>query len=477
MRWQSPQAQLGILFAHWVLLIAVPGFLTPCAMSVIRETRTHVFGQTWHEQLLLGVLGLVAIPATTLLGPRVVLLFGSLTGTLLSVAAVVGTYGLPGWYSLLVAAKAIDNCGRTMARVCTGTVVLTYPREQRKARVLALFQLVVDVFLTMGHVLEYRSRARLGRGRTAAEATAWSRLAFTCVSAVCVLGIVPVTKVVRDSGVFVLARPTPSLKEELRRLARVFGNRYMLLLVPHMFSQAFTVGILGASLPNFHSVLLYNVGSLSALGLAAVLDVGSQLRKRRAQLGFAAASFVTAVCVVLMAVLNTRSVDVSQLPSLAALPGAPVNAYRLLHYRPLFYAAAFFTGMAVSCAYLFSGWVIGSLTNDVEYTARFSGTLLSVPALGTLTALLCLGSDSTSVAVPSNVPLYVGAGLLVLSSCAMYYVVHHITDTNDWSLICMAGTGHHTPSTAPLMQNCVVSASDDASFGRSSIAKRPLPDS
>ncbi|KAJ2715821.1 hypothetical protein H4R19_000991 [Coemansia spiralis] len=477
MRWQSPQAQLGVLFAYSVLLIAVPGFLAPCAMTLLHETRTRPYEETWHEQLVLGVLGLAAILATNLLGPRILLLAGSLTGTLLSVATVVGAYKLPGWHSFFVAAKGIDDCGRTMARVCMGTMMLTYPREQRKARVLAMFQLVVDVFLTVGQVLEHSSGAHSGRGRGAAMGAAWSRLAFTCLSAVCVLAIVPVTQVVRDSGLFVLARPTTSLREELRRTARIFGNRYMLLLMPYMYSLAFTLGIMGISLPNYQSVLLYNIGSLLALVLAAALDVGSRLRKRRAQLGFAVASFVTAVCVTSMAVLNTRPVDVAQLPGLAALPGAAVNAYRMEHYSALYYATVLFNGMSISCVFLFSAWIIGSLTNDVEYTARFTGTLLSVPALGNLTALLCLGPDDARLNVPSNVPLYVGAGLLALSSAAMYYVVHHITDTNDWSLVCMGNTCHHTPSAAPLMQSCVVSMSEDIDgLGRSSIAKRPLPD-
>ncbi|KAJ2821459.1 hypothetical protein IWW50_004628, partial [Coemansia erecta] len=437
MRLQSPQVQLGVLFTYGLLMVALPEFLTPCGMSLLDSQRIRMYVGTWREQLVICISGILGILATNLLGPRAMLLLGTITGTLLSASMAVAAHNeIPGGHTFFLVAKIMDDIGYTMTRVCLVTMSLTYPCERKKARVLGLFQLVLDMFVTLGEVLRQNHDVRHG-GREQAMRTVWARLAFTSVSALCAVWVTPIGTVVRDSGVFVLAREIKSVSREVSKTARLFGNKYMLLLMPYMFAYPFALGIMGITFPNRQTVLVYNIGALLALVLAFVLDIGSEWRRRRGQLGFALATFVTIVCLCTMTVLNTRYVDKAALTSLIAHPGSPVNAYRLIHYHTLFYVTVFFNGMSISCVFLFTGWVIGSLTNDVEYTARFSGALLSVPALGTCAAYLCIESDDSLPRVPANSPLYVGIALLAVSSCLMYYVVHCISDTNDWSLMRM----------------------------------------
>ncbi|KAJ1831526.1 hypothetical protein LPJ63_004216 [Coemansia sp. RSA 2711] len=474
MRLQSPQVQLGVLFAYGLLVVAVVEFLTPCVMTLLDERKTHVYVDTWREQVVICVAGVLGILATNLLGPRILLLLGTTTGTLLSAAMAAAAHGVRGGHAVFLAAKVADDVGHTMTRVCLVTMALTYPCERKKARVLALFQFVLDMFVTLGEVLRQNHGAGHS-GRTQALSAVWARLAFTGVSAVCALWVTPLGAVVRDSGVFVIAREAKSVRREVGKTWKLFGNKYMLLLMPYLFSFPFALGIMGMSFPDRQSVLLYNAGALLALVLAFVLDAGSEWRRRRGQLGFALVTFVTAVCLSAMTVLNTRPVDERALPALAGHPGSPVNAYRLLAYAPLFYATVFFNGMSISCVFLFSGWVIGSLTNDAEYTARFSGALLSVPALGTLAAYLSLGTDDWRPHVPANSPLFVGIALLAFSSLAMYYVVHSISDTNNWSLMRMKNAPRSAPcSEANAGRSCVVRFADDSSVESSSIAKHPM---
>ncbi|KAJ2161462.1 hypothetical protein GGF46_001483 [Coemansia sp. RSA 552] len=476
MRLESPQVQLGVLFAYGVLLVALVEFLTPCAETLLDRARLRVFVGTWREQLVVSVSGLLGILAANFFGPRVMLLLGSATGTLHSLAIVVAAHGHLGGYRFLLAAQVMDRIGHTMTRVCLVTMALTYPCERKKARVLALFQFVLVMFTTLGEVLRQNHNARRTGNRDAAEGAAWARLAVTGLAALCAVGVTPIGAVVRDTGVFVLARESHCLKREFCKTAKVFANRYMLLLVPYMFAFPFALGIMGISFPNRQSIILYNIGSLLALVLAFVLDIGSRWRRRRGQLGFALVTCVTAVCMVIMSVLTTRNVDEQQLPGLVMRPGSPVNVYRLQHYRQLFYVTVFFNGMSISCVFLFAGWVIGSLTNDVQYTARFTGALLAFPALGTLASILCVGPDDDRVEVPPNSPLYVGIALLAASSCSMYYVVHSISDTNDWSLAAMKGWPRSSPATMPRSENCVVAfRHDDAASEHNSIAKLPLP--
>ncbi|KAJ2841752.1 hypothetical protein IWW36_006151, partial [Coemansia brasiliensis] len=333
---------------------------------------------TWREQVVVCISGVLGILATNLLGPRIMMLLGTFTSTLLSSSIAVAAHNVAGGYELFLAAKIIDDFGLTMTRVCLVTMALTYPCERKKARVLALFQFVLDMFVTFGEILK-QNRNFQGDGREQAMRAIWARLVFSIVSAVCALGVTPIGNVVRDSGVFVLAREIKSLSREVSKTAKLFCNKYMLLLMPCMFSYPFMLGTMSIRLPNRQSVLLYNIGSLLALVLAFVLDIGSEWRKRRGQYGFAIAVFVTIVCLCTMTVLNTQPVDINEpLPRIHGFsPPSYISLYWLVHYEALFYTTVFFNGMSVSCVFLFSGWVIGSLTNDVEYTARFSGALLS----------------------------------------------------------------------------------------------------
>ncbi|PIA14844.1 hypothetical protein COEREDRAFT_98592 [Coemansia reversa NRRL 1564] len=444
-------------------------------MTLLDRPRVNLYANTWREQLVICVSGFLGILATNLLGPRISLLFGSATGTLHSLAILVAAYQLQGWFPLFVVARVLDDIGKTVTRVCLVTLTLAYPREQKKARVLALFQFVVDMFLTLGQVLKQNHGAQKGRDKEGAMGVAWARLLFTLLSSLCIFGVAPIGSVIRDSGVYVLARQTNSLRREFAKLTKVFRNKYMLLLMPYMFSYPFALGVLGISFPNRQSVLFYNIGSLLAVAVAFVLDIGLKERRRRGQLGFAIITFVTLVCMISVTVLNTRYVDPNQLQIFENMRGAPVNVYRLVHYRQLFYATVFLNGMSISSVFLFSGWVIGSLTNDAEYSARFTGALLSVPALGTLTALLCLGADETIPNVPANSPLYVGIALLTLSFVAMYYVVHSISDTNNWSLSSIRNSTRGISNTVAVEHCCVVDYSDRFSISQSSIAKLPLP--
>ncbi|KAJ2497558.1 hypothetical protein GGH96_005015 [Coemansia sp. RSA 1972] len=443
-------------------------------MTLLDAQKIRMYVGTWREQLVISVSGVLGILATNLLGPRAMMLLGTCTGTLLSAAMAVAAHDVRGGYPFFIVAKILDDVGHTMTRVCLVTMALTYPCERKKARVLALFQFILDMFMTLGEVLKQNHGIR--HGRSQAMSTIWARLAFTCVSALCAIGVTPIGTVVRDSGVFVLAREIKSVSREVCKTAKLFGNKYMLLLMPYMFAYPFALGIMGLTFPNRQTVLLYNSGALLALVLAFVLDAGSEWRRRRGQLGFAFATVVTIACLCTMTVLDTRYVDETRLSEFVSRPGSPVNAYRLEHYRALFYATVFFNGMSISCVFLFSGWVIGSLTNDVEYTARFSGALLSIPALGTMSAFLCLESDDNRPRVPANSPLYVGIALLAISSCAMYYVVHCISDTNNWSLMRMKNAPQSNPHDTSVGRSCLVRFADSSStVDCSSIAKRPLP--
>ncbi|KAJ2887992.1 hypothetical protein GGI21_006786, partial [Coemansia aciculifera] len=206
----NPQVQLAVVMAFVVLLLGVPNTVTPSATMRLVETQPliRIYSASWRSQLVIGISGILGILATNVAGPRWLMVLGSTCGTLFSTSLIISQYhqGGGGWY---VAAAVVEDVGHTMMTVALVTVLLTYPREQRKARTLALFQFLVNLSLTLGQVVEVG-------GKTAA----WIRLAG-CVAALVGVApwMVPVSRVVRDTGVYVVVEGHGELKRELRGLA------------------------------------------------------------------------------------------------------------------------------------------------------------------------------------------------------------------------------------------------------------------
>ncbi|KAJ2690231.1 hypothetical protein IWW39_000912 [Coemansia spiralis] len=427
MRYRSPQAQLSIILAYVLVLLGVSNVVSPSAFKLLEQNQPAIslYRTSWPGQLVVSVSGILGIIATNVAGPRCVLLFGSLAGIAYSTGLVVSQYKIDGkWY---VALLVVEDIGHTILTVCLVTIMLTYPRERRKARVLAMFQFLVNLSLTLGQVLL--------RDPEAGKEAAWTRLAACCVALGIAPWVAPVSGVVRDSGVYVVAQGQEGLLQEIRGLGYCLWTRSMALVVPFMFCCPFLLGTLGITFPDYLSVLLYNGGSLcGVLVLGFLLDIGSSCRRTRGLYGFTVTSFMLVVCVVAMAVLNTEDKEL----------------------RGLFYSAVVVNGMAVSCVFLFSGWVIGSLSNDVEVTARFVGVnMLVVPGLGSLAASACKAG--------AHWPLYVGAGLAALGSLGMLVVVWRISDTNTWELARVRPAG-----------SVVDSEQTTTYYEQSSIAKIPL---
>ncbi|KAJ2830907.1 hypothetical protein GGI24_001782 [Coemansia furcata] len=413
--------------AYVLVLLGVSNVVSPSAFALLEQKQAAIslYRTSWPSQVVVGVSGVLGIVATNVAGPRSVLLFGSLTGIIYSTGLVVRQYRDGGaWH---VAFLVIEDIGHSMLTVCLVTVMLTYPRERRKARVLAMFQFLVNLSLTLGQVLLRDPKA----GREAA----WTRLAACCVALGVAPWVAPVGGVVRDSGVYVVAQGHASLVLEMQGLGSCLWSRSMGLVATYVFCGPFLLGTLGIAFPNYLSVLLYNGGSLCGLlVLGFLLDVGSSCRRTRGLWGFAVTSFMLTLCVVAMAVLDSEE----------------------RKSRALFYLAVVVNGMAVSCLFLFSGWVIGSLSNDVEVTARFVGiNMLVVPGLGSLAASACESG--------AHWPSYVGAGLAALGSLGMFMVVRGISDTNTWELARVRPAGS------------VVDSEQTTTFhDESSIAKIPI---
>ncbi|KAJ1941166.1 hypothetical protein EC988_006834, partial [Linderina pennispora] len=87
-------------------------------------------------------------------------------------------------------------------------MVLTYPREQQKARAVAVFLISLELFLTLGDVM---LKSEGGEGRNWNSAVV--QLVFICIGTPLTLLLSPAEQVVRDTGVYVLAVPAKAQTE------------------------------------------------------------------------------------------------------------------------------------------------------------------------------------------------------------------------------------------------------------------------
>ncbi|KAJ1949882.1 3-hydroxyisobutyryl-CoA hydrolase [Linderina macrospora] len=327
-------------------------------------------------------------------------------------------------HHLYLGSSILQSIAFPIGYLAINTMVLTYPREQQKARSVAIFLLSFKLFLTLGDVM-FKSEDTTNRRDWN---SAIVQVVSLCVGAPLTLALCPVEKIVRDSGVYVQA-VTPDWRTETGKVLEVSRSVWLWLLVPFMFSFPFIFATAGVEKVTKLSAVVADLGSLAALALGSVLDVGSVTRRRRGIYGFIIYSLLMAVALSLLIVLSAKHVDVGDMAGMSYLVRQHVvNKYQEEHYQGMYYASIFFAGMGTSCTLLFALWIIGTLTNHYDATVRFMGMLFAVEAVGGLVGGRSISGKNT------HTPLYVGCGILALSLGCVWMVVNKIPDTNNWSL-------------------------------------------
>ncbi|KAJ2080554.1 hypothetical protein H4R24_002992 [Coemansia sp. RSA 988] len=328
------------------------------------------------------------------------------------------------------AANIIDSIGYDFGRVATLVVVLAYPSERWKARALALFLIMEYFSMTIGDLITISGQASHDtRYKMAVVA-----LSLSCLAPFASLAIAPTNKIVRSNGVYLIARET-TLREEVTGTLAIFKNKYMLLLLPYMFSYPFLFSAANVPFPTILAIVLYDVGKIFIVLMSLTLDVQWASRRTRSLVSL---GMLTVFCIISSGVtiaIRSKEIDKSTIdPSWSSQQVYEfiMNA-AVTQDKALLLTTYFFAGVVSSFVELYGFWVIGTLTNDIKASARFVGTYQSVMSIGGMVGYQLVRGIPHHYTT-SNIPTYISFGMTLLSFIPMYFVVRRITDTNDWTL-------------------------------------------
>ncbi|KAJ2478547.1 hypothetical protein IWW56_003644 [Coemansia sp. RSA 2131] len=433
MRYNCPTTQLGLLSVVLLLTTVLRRLLSNYLLQEIPTDVNLAYDSYWPTSLVACLSGFISLFLVNLIGARAILFFYSICSVLFFSSIVSGykTNNLT-YYKVM---EIVDAAGYDFGRVATLVLVLGYPSERWKARSLAVFLFIEHFSMTLGDLIVIRD--------TGSDVTRYhvsiAALCITCLSPMVSLAIAPMHKVVRRNGVFLLARRT-TFSEEICGTVAIFKNKYMLLLLPYMFSYPFLFGSANVPFPDILAIMLYDAGRIFIAAMSLMLDMPWATRRTRSLVSLIILVVCCAVSVGVTAGIRSKKVEKSQIdPMWSALEiNQYIFAQALSKHRALIYTSYFFAGVASSFVELYGFWIIGTLTNDIKASARFVGTYQSVMSIGGMIGYQMVHNIPHRYTT-SNIPMYVSSALTGVSFVFMYFVVRRISETNDWTLGSITG--------------------------------------
>ncbi|KAJ1877664.1 hypothetical protein H4R99_007924 [Coemansia sp. RSA 1722] len=458
MRYNSPTFQLALVATTLLLTTTVRRLLDNYLLQQAPSDVNLAYEKHLPTSIVACVSGFVGIPLVNLIGLRHIFMFYSLTNIVYASSVVVSYQYRSSVFQGV--ALLINVVGYDIGRVATLVVVLAYPGERWKARALGAFLILEYLSATMGDVIALQNHDPEEKRFPGAVAY----LATACLAPFVAMTIAPSHRVVREDGVYLLTLPT-DIKHEIKETAKLFGNKYMLLLIPYMFSYPFLFGAGSFDLGSPLSFITYDVGKILVILMGQMLDV--QWAGRRAR-GTCALAVVVAVYLLAFALTTETREHKYDFSGLDA--GWPreksieyIRTQVLRQQYSVLLGVSFLSGMVSGMIELFGYWVMGTLTNDLNSSARFVGTYHGFMALGGLAGFQ-LSENVHDGLYPSRIPYYLAAALTLASLLLSYFVVRRISETNDWTLGMIAIDHQSCGSQSPDNASEPVAAAADVKY-------------
>ncbi|KAJ2402365.1 hypothetical protein GGI23_000767 [Coemansia sp. RSA 2559] len=427
MRYHSPYTQIGLISLTLFMTHAIALLLQYYLLKAVPHNDNPTYDTYWPTSAVACVSGFVAIFLINLVGLRIIFVIHSVISVIYVGSIVYGYKSMD--YSFHKVMYVINSGSYDVSRVAVVVVMLTYASERWKARALGVFLFIEYFSLTMGDVIAI---AHQKDDWTHRYHVSIALLVLTCIAPFIAAAIAPAETVVRNNGVYVVARKT-NLVTELVETAKIFKSKYMLLLLPYMFSYPFAYSTCAVLLNDVVTIILYDLGKIFVIALGLMLDIPWSTRRMRGFVGFANLwlFFTLSIIFTMLTRMYHDSWKLAN-PKTSEQQLSTIFTVKSVE-RNLAYTALFFTGIASSMIELFGLWVIGTLTNDMRACCRFVGTFHSVMFIGGMLGIQ-IAHHMPFTFIGANLPMIIGNALVYVSLTCMYFVIRRITDTNDWSL-------------------------------------------
>ncbi|KAI9500359.1 hypothetical protein GGI25_001060 [Coemansia spiralis] len=333
-----------------------------------------------------------------------------------------------------IAAGAILGIGAGILWAAQGMIMVSYPREEEKAKYIAVFWIIFNLGGMLGGILPFAINYH-SESDSLSDGVYIAFVVLECLGACLGLALAPPSKVVRDDGTSVVLVKYTSAGREALEIVKLFLNPKMLGLLPMCFTSNFfysyQFGPVNASIFNlrtrgFNNIFYWGFQMLAAYLFSFLLDNTRMSRRRR---GLAAFALVT----VFFNCIWGGTLKMQLRYTHGPLPSGETTDYPggLLDFKDSKRAAGpmilyMLYGIGDALYQNLAYWIIGSLTNDNQKLSRYAGFYKGIQSLG---ATVAWQLDAKNV---SYLHQLIGNWvLLVISLFPMFYVVATLKDHSE----------------------------------------------
>lgn len=258
-----------------------------------------------------------------------------------------------------------------------GTIIMSYPTEDRKGTAIMVFWIIFNLGGVIGCIIPLAANLENKSGN-ATTGTFIGFLVLMCMGSVIAAFMLPMEKVWRSDGTRVVSEKYPNWKEEIISLFMLLKNEPKIFLLFPMFFASnwfYTYQFNGVNAARFNirtrslnSLLYWSAQMLGASILGSILDIKKFKRSMRAKIGW------VIVFVFGMAIFggglafqegNTRA-------TAAAMTEAELIDFKEGRYiGPMF--LYIFYGIYDAMYQSFILWTMGALSNNPRKTSLYAG--------------------------------------------------------------------------------------------------------
>ncbi|KAJ1783788.1 hypothetical protein LPJ59_006498 [Coemansia sp. RSA 2399] len=327
--------------------------------------------------------------------------------------------------SFTIAAGALLGVGAGILWAAQGMIMVSYPREEEKAKYIAVFWVIFNLGGMIGGILPFA----INYNTTQTQNSDGVYIAFVvleCLGAFLGLALAPPSKVTRSDGSSVVLVKYTNVGREAIEIVKLFMNPTILGLLPMCFTSNFfytyQFNHLNAALFNmrsrgFNNMFYWGFQMVGAYLISILLDAKRFSRRKRGLIAF------TLVFVFFNALWGGTLGVYLKHP--AGLPEDDrmdfKESKRVAGYIILYLLCGVGDALYQSLAY----WIIGALSNDNQKLSRYAGFYKGMQSFG---AAIAWQLDVK--VVPRN-QLIANWVLIVASAPFMLYVISTIKEHSE----------------------------------------------
>ncbi|KAI9500340.1 major facilitator superfamily domain-containing protein [Coemansia spiralis] len=284
--------------------------------------------------------------------------------------------------SFSIAAGALLGVGAGILWAAQGMIMTSYPREEEKAKYIAVFWVIFNLGGMLGGILPFAINYHKDSGSNA-DGVYIAFVVLECLGACLGLALAPPSKVVRDDGSSVMLVKYTNVWREALEVVKLFFNPMMLGLLPMCFTSNFfytyqfnhlNAGLFNLRTRGFNNMFYWGFQMLGAYLFSLLLDNSKFSRRKRGLIAFG------------IVFLFFNSIWGGSLALRLKYPKDRLPADRW-DFKDSKNAAGpmilyMICGVADALYQSLAYWIIGALSNDNQKLSRYAGFYKGIQSFG-----------------------------------------------------------------------------------------------